>query len=185
MALDYHIRTTRGLSAAWKQWLMRPLMLRARCPGGPSRGNEQMRRIATWATAARLALGVTAAGALTGCDGKIAQCNRLIDVINTEQAPLKNAMGDDPSTLKKLAETLEGVAKKVRAVQIKDPKLIAFRDEYAKMAEELATAARETAAAYEGNDEQRVAESGKKMKSFEPREKKLVSDINGYCSGSN
>ena len=41
---------------------------------------------AIWTTAICLAFLASS----TGCDGKIAQCNRLIDVINKEQKPLKS-----------------------------------------------------------------------------------------------
>lgn len=119
-----------------------------------------------------------------GCDGKIPQCNRLIEVINKEQAPLKNLKGNDPDELKKLAETLDGVAGKVKAVELKDEKLIGFRDEYGKMAEDLAATSRETAEALTSNDPKKATEAAKKMNSFTPRETELVDNINKYCSGS-
>jgi hypothetical protein len=120
----------------------------------------------------------------TGCDGKIPQCNRLIEVINKEQAPLKNLKGHDPDELKKLAETLDGVASKVKGVELKDEKLVGFRDDYGKMAEDLAATSRETAEALASNDPKKAGEAAKKMNSFTPRETELVEEINKYCSGS-
>jgi hypothetical protein len=119
-----------------------------------------------------------------GCDGKINQCNRLIDVINKEQGPLKNLKGNDPEELKKLAETLDGVGSKVKAVELNDDKLVAFRDDYAKMAEDLAATSRETAEALASNDPKKAGEAAKKMNSFTPRETELVDNINKYCSGN-
>ena len=118
-----------------------------------------------------------------GCDGKIPQCNRLIEVINNEQKPLKNLKGENPEELKKLAETLDGVAGKVKAVELEDEKLVGFRDEYAKMAEDLAGTSRETAEALASNDPKKAAEAAKKMNSFTPRETELVDEINKYCGG--
>jgi major membrane immunogen (membrane-anchored lipoprotein) len=134
-------------------------------------------------TAATLAIGLTAAGGLTACDGKIAQCNRLIEVINKEQGPLKSASGSDPAALKKLAETLDNVAKKVSAVEVKDEKLVKFRDDYASMAKDLSKASRDTAGALESNDPKKATEAAKAMSGFGPRESALVDNINKYCSG--
>jgi len=134
---------------------------------------------AIWTTAICLAFLASS----TGCDGKIAQCNRLIDVINKEQKPLKSKTGNDPKHLKELATTLASVSKKVRAVQLKDAKLKSFRDEYAKMAEDLASAAKATATAFESNDPKKAAAAASKMTKFGPRESKLVDNINNYCQG--
>jgi hypothetical protein len=145
----------------------------------------RMRRTKTWtAAAALLFVGTTAATGLLGCDSKISQCNRLIKVINDEQGPLKNATGSDPAALKKLAETLDGVSKKVGTVELADEKLVGFRDEYKKMAEDLAKVSRDTAGALESNDPGKAAEAAKQMSSFGPRETELVNNINKYCSGS-
>jgi hypothetical protein len=79
-----------------------------------------MLRNMSWKAAAVTAVAATISLGLLGCDGKIAQCNRLIEVINKEQGPLKKATGNDPAALKKLADTLDDVAKKVEAVELKD-----------------------------------------------------------------
>jgi len=122
--------------------------------------------------------------AVTGCDSKIAQCNRLIDVINKEQAPLKKETGNEPKALQELASTLDDVSAKVKAVQVEDAKLVEFRDQYATMASDLAVASRETAKAIESKDSAVAREAAKKMSSFSPRESELVNSINNYCSGS-
>jgi hypothetical protein len=139
---------------------------------------------ATWTTALTLALGISAVGTLVGCDNKIGQCNALIEVINKEQGPLKSASGSDPAALKKLADTLDNVATKVEGVELKDEKLVGFRDDYAEMAKELGKASRDTATALESNDPQKAAEAAKAMKGFGPRESDLVDNINNYCRGT-
>lgn len=141
-------------------------------------------RMKTWIAAATVVFASTAAMGLVGCDGKISQCNRLIEVINKEQGPLKDASGSDPAALKKLAETLENVATKVEAVELKDEKLVSFRDDYAKMARDLAKASNETAEALDGKDPTKAQEAAKTMSSFGSRESDLVDNINKYCSGS-
>lgn len=146
------------------------------------RFSETLRALpSSWTTAFACAALLTAA---SGCDSKIAQCNRLIDVINKEQAPLKKETGSDPEALKKLASTLDDVSAKVKAVQIEDAQLVQYRDDYAKMATDLAGASRETAEALEGSDSAKAQEAAKKMSSFGPRESELVNNINNYCTGS-
>ncbi|MEM6787490.1 MAG: hypothetical protein AAF715_08215 [Myxococcota bacterium] len=132
-------------------------------------------------------VGLSAAmGLASGCDSKINQCNRLIEVINNEQAPIKemDKQDNDPESFKKLADVLDGVAGTVRGVEVKEEELQKFRDDYATMASELATSSREAAEALGGTDMKKTTEAIKKMQSFESRESELVGNINKYCSGS-
>jgi len=123
------------------------------------------------------------AGLGAGCDGKIAQCNRLIDAINKAQAPMKKQAKNDPKVLSKIETNALSLAKKVRAVELKDEKLIALRDSYAKMAEELASTAKDTAKVFAEGDAKKAEEARKNMGKFGPRETKLVAEMNGYCQG--
>src|SRR5262245_11065391 len=106
---------------------------------------------------------------LLGCDSKTRQCNRLIGVINKEQEPLKKDPPklDDPASLRGFADTLDGVAKQVTAVEVKDEQLGIYRDDYAKMAKDLAKVARDMANAVEAKDVTKQSESGKTMSTFE------------------
>ena len=126
-------------------------------------------------------LATVALGVLPGCDNKIGQCNHLIKVINEEGKNIKGMSGDDTASLNTASTTLENTSKKVAAVELKDPKLIAFRDTYKKMAEDLAAAAKDTAAAIDSKDAKRIREAHDKMNAFPKRENDLVSDINKYC----
>jgi hypothetical protein len=131
----------------------------------------------------RLAAVLGAALSLLGCDSKTRQCNRLIGVINKEQEPLKKEPPklDDPGSLRTFGDTLDGVAKQVSTVELKDEELGGFRDNYAKMAKDLAKVARDMANAVEAKDVAKQSESGKTMSTFEGRENELVGGLNGYC----
>jgi len=121
---------------------------------------------------------------LSGCDPKINQCNRLIDVINGEQDLIKTAASkNDVEGLKKLAETFDEVGKKVDAVELKDEKLRGFRSDYKKMVDDLAKVSRDSAEAYETNDPAKSEDAEKKMSKFTARENELVNSINEYCQG--
>lgn len=139
-----------------------------------------MRQINIWATAALLTVGLTAA---TGCDGKISQCNRLIEVINAEQNTIRNAKTDDANAMKELADKLDGVVKKVEGVEVKDEKLVKFRGDYIGLISDFAKTARNTAGAMESKDLNKLQEAQKELKKIGPRESNLVNDINSYCQG--
>jgi hypothetical protein len=140
-----------------------------------------MRRTASWLGAGMVALVGLSTAALVGCNDRISQCNALITVINEEQGKHKDTAGDNADDLKKLGDALEGTAKKIGDVQLKDEKLKAFREEYKKMCEDLANAARDAATA--GDDPKKRETAIKVMQGIGPREDKLVNDINSYCQG--
>ena len=93
---------------------------------------------AKWATALCICL---VAGSM-GCDNKLEQCNRLIDVMNKAQpakkSPKKGEANADPGWYDDLAATLKKMTVDVKAVELKDKRLMELRDSYAKMATELA-----------------------------------------------
>ncbi len=121
--------------------------------------------------------------AFTACDRKIPQCNRLIKVINSEQSKVRDSPATDPAALRKLAENLDTIAKKVAAVELEDVELIRMRAAYAAMTDELANAARATAKALEANDFEEADKSNKQLEAAGKREGPLVGEINQYCSG--
>ena len=117
-------------------------------------------------------------------ESKTTQCNRLIQIINTEQEVVKSSTGADSAALRTLANKLDGVAIKVSTVKLTDEKLIAFRDSYTKMASDLAASSRKVADAVDAVDRDALTEGTKAMQSFGTRESKIVGDLNVYCTGS-
>jgi hypothetical protein len=113
----------------------------------------------------------------------VSQCNRLIQVINTEQEPLKGTAGADPAALRKLADVLDELATKVEGVEIADEALVQFRSDYAAMVRELGAVSRQTATHLESDDPSKATESAKQMSTFGARETELVENINRYCTG--
>lgn len=126
--------------------------------------------------------GITAA-AFSACDRKIPQCNRLIQVINSEQEKVRDRPATDPAALRKLAESLSSISKKVAAVELEDAELLRMRDEYATMTDELAKAAGDTAKALEANDYELADKSNEQLETVGKREGPLVAELNKYCSG--
>ena len=137
-----------------------------------------MQRTASWMAVAIIGLATATAA---GCNDRISQCNSLISVINEEQGKHKDLNGDNADELRKLGDALDTTSKRIGDVQVKDEKLKAFREDYKKMCEDLATAARDAATA--GDDPKKREAAIKVMQGIGPREDKLVNDINSYCQG--
>ena len=137
-----------------------------------------MQRTASWMAVAIIGLATATAA---GCNDRISQCNSLISVINEEQGKHKDLNGDNADELRKLGDALDTTSKRIGDVQVKDEKLKAFREDYKKMCEDLAKAARDAATA--GDDPKKRESAIKVMQGIGPREDKLVNDINTYCQG--
>lgn len=146
---------------------------------------ERVPVVAPTASATATATATPSAKKPPPAEGRVAQCNRLIEVINEEQEPIKQmkSAGHDAKAFKKLGDVLDGVAKRVGEVPISDTKLKGLQAEYVTMARGLADASREAAVALGGTDMKVTTEAIKKMQTFSPRESEIVDDMNKYCSG--
>src|SRR6185312_12451926 len=93
-----------------------------------------------------------------GCgQKKINECNAVVQVINAgvvslEKAPKNEGDPTGVSDLKSMADAMDKVAADAAAVQLTLPKLIRLRDDYHKMAKDIAKAERELAAAAQERD---------------------------------
>ena len=72
--------------------------------------------------------------ALVGCESKVAQCNKLIEVVNQGQQISQNIQGTDAATMDKLAADLGGLSEEIKGVEINDETLIGFRDRFKEWA---------------------------------------------------
>lgn len=138
---------------------------------------------------------VLATSSLVACGkSKIDQCNAFIEQANASQTTISslNLETDDPTKLEAAAVKIEGDAKKVDAVELKDEKLAGFKTSYVKNLNSLAKTARDLggvqkdakdpakADAVEAKVKTVVADAEK----LEKDESKLVDDINAYCSAN-
>ncbi|MFT3769810.1 MAG: hypothetical protein QM820_30605 [Minicystis sp.] len=134
-------------------------------------------------TAALILLAIAA----SGCgQKKITECNALVQVINAgvvslEKAPKNEADPSGISDLRAMAESMDKIAAEAASVQLTQPELKKLRDDYHKMAKEIAKAERElAAAAEERNNARRTAAEGT-LESAVKQEDPLVDQINKYC----
>ncbi len=120
--------------------------------------------------------------ALGGCPGKSAQCDVLIEVLNSEGQNIPKISTTKPESFVKAEEALEKAAKRTADIELKDSKLVEFRDEYKEMLGDLVKATRNVPVASESNDPVKIKKAYEKMESFKRREADYLERLNAYCS---
>ncbi len=127
-----------------------------------------------------------------GLKSKITQCNAFIEKANHSQTVVSGLHLDseDPVKLESEATAIEAEAKAVEGVELKDEKLVKLRTDYSGMLTKLAKLTRDLAALQKSagkGDHSAVTAKAATIKTdaakIEADESKLVTDINGYCSG--
>ncbi len=134
-----------------------------------------------FSTVTILAIGL---GALaSGCENRVGECNKLIEVINSEGEKLQ--VKSDAAGLKAMADDLDAAAKKIDAVPLTIDKLKKYRDDYKGYMVEFAKAARATAQMQSGEapDVAKLQESMNNLNTSVQKSSKLTTDINNYCQG--
>jgi oligoendopeptidase F len=122
----------------------------------------------------------------TGCENKVSQCNKLIKVANDATTELK-AMGqekasDQTAQMTKFAITLDKYAKDVKAVELKDEKLVGFKQRLGDLYSTSGEASRSLVEAANKKDEAGLKSSLQKLMEGSTQETTIVSELNGYCS---
>lgn len=125
--------------------------------------------------------------AASGCvQKKITECNTLVQVINhgvvsLEKAPKNESDPSGISDLRAMAESMDKIAGETASVQVTLPELKKLRDDYQKMAKEIARAERELAAAAEERNAARRSTAEGSLDAAVKQEDPLVDQINKYC----
>jgi hypothetical protein len=121
-----------------------------------------------------------------GCEGRTPQCNRFVDTVNHAQSKMADilvvAAGPNPTapSLEAYAKAHDDLVVKLRALKLRDKKLVGFRDRYVDLAHGLAEATRKTAAKLETPEAQKAADE---VKAFTPKKRELEKEVNDYCRG--
>lgn len=133
--------------------------------------------------------------ALVACGkSKVEQCNSLIDHAGKAQAAVNalNLDSDDPKVLQDGGAKVEAAAKAFTTVELKDEKLVGFRNSYGEILSGLSKIVSDLGAAEaEGKDAAKAEAAAAKTKklvddanALEKKESALVDEINMYCSGT-
>lgn len=128
---------------------------------------------------------LAAAGA--GCgQKKITECNAIVHLINdgvstVEKLPKNESDPSGVSDLHAMADAMDKVAADAGNVQLTLPELKKLRDDYQKMARDIAKAERELAASAQEHDVARRTAAGTTLDAAVKQEDPLVDQINKYC----
>ncbi len=146
-----------------------------------------------------LSLAALLAVAATGCgQKKITECNAVVQVINAgvvslEKAPKSESDPTGVSDLRAMADAMDKVAGDASSVQLTLPELKKLRDDYQRMAKDIAKAERELATAAQdqasaGSEPEKKAAALTRRNAAETtldtavkQEDPLVDSINKFC----
>jgi hypothetical protein len=131
---------------------------------------------------------VLAAALLAGCGlGKVQECNKLIQAANTQsqaiQASSTKVGSGNPSDIDALATTFDSAATQVGQVDLKDDKLKKFQGDYKDMMTRAAKSCRDMSAAIRSKSIPQINKAKGELDSVSGNESKVVTEINGYCTG--
>lgn len=121
---------------------------------------------------------------------KVTECNNLITVINKGVSDLDKGTKTEPKAegdasgiaeMKALAGSMDKIAEEASKVELSLPELKKFSADYQAMAREVATHAREMAAAAEAKDADKVKKAQEAMEKAAKQEDPIVDGINKFC----
>ena len=135
-----------------------------------------------------VAAALVCAGACGCGQKKLTECNALVQVINAgvvnlERAPKNETDPSGISDLRAMADSMDKVAGDAASVQLTMPELKKMRDEYQRMAKDIAKAERELASAAQERDTARRGTAEGTLDAAVKQEDPLVDQINKYCQG--
>jgi hypothetical protein len=131
-----------------------------------------------------LAALMTAAALLTGCKGKIEQCNAFIDEANASQNAF-TALGAamlNKDVLAGRVKTIKESVDKVKAVELKDEKLKDFQGRWAEGLESMANGLDDMTKLDKTKDIDKLQELSKTFESEAEKMGKLIDEVNTYCT---
>ncbi|MEB3211553.1 MAG: hypothetical protein VKL39_09360 [Leptolyngbyaceae bacterium] len=121
-------------------------------------------------------------------EGKISQCNRLIEIANQAASSVESvtssATPDDPDAFLRIADAAETATANLEALDVDDETLQNYREQFISLYVETSAATRQLVEAVKNQDAEAADEAYNQLESATEREIPLVEDVNAYCSGS-
>ena len=123
------------------------------------------------------------------CNGKVAQCNKLIETVNASMTKMDESSKkldgkDDAKDLVELGKSLDTAKKDVEGIEITDAKLKGMQGQFVKSIDNMAVSTKAMSAAAEKNDATAIKAAMTKLETSGNENSKLTDDINKYCTGS-
>jgi hypothetical protein len=113
---------------------------------------------------------------------RVAECNRLIRVMNREGEKLSiQGSATDPSAMFKVADDLEAAGRAIQGVKLSVPEMVSFRDRSAGLFRDVARSARSSGDALHLKDLMAATKALNELTANATANASLVSEINAYC----
>ena len=126
---------------------------------------------------------------LAGCDTKVSQCNKLIDVVNNHTTALPatltklSDLQNNPQAADEFAKVVKTATDEIGALSFSDEKIAGFAKDYQTLltdADKIGKAMAEATKTSNADTLNKISEDADKlMKS----EETIVTNVNGYCQG--
>lgn len=129
-------------------------------------------------------------GALVvGCsEGKVTQCNRLIEIANQAasnvETATQNSSPDEPTAFLQIADMADDAATQLETLELEDETLRDFRQRFIELYEETSSATRELVEAVEAQNLSEAEAAYTRLEEATNQEGPLVEEVNAYCGGN-
>jgi hypothetical protein len=126
---------------------------------------------------------------LTSCEGKVAQCQKIVKIHNQivldTQKLSKSVTKEDLGMVLKSADTFAQGALDMKSIEVNDPKLKELKDQFMVMYQNSSQVTKQILNSQSKKKNSEVVSGLEKLRQVASPEKDLVDGINGYCrSGS-
>lgn len=122
---------------------------------------------------------------IVGCESKVSQCSKIIQVANRAVNDARNITNSgqtsDPKAILQAANAMDKAAKDMETLKVNDQKLKNYQNEFISMYTTTSKATRELVTAFQKKDRSAAETSLKNLEQATSPEKELVGHINTYC----
>lgn len=137
-----------------------------------------------------LLLGLLTTGLLgTGCDSKVAQCNRLIDTVNKHSPKLAEAVTKLSSAeqtgpaAEEMSAVIKAADEELAGLKFSDEKIAGFAQQYRDLLGKADQVGKTMASAADASDLDKANQAMKEAVEVEQLETNIVNEVNTYCQG--
>jgi oligoendopeptidase F len=132
-----------------------------------------------------VAIATSVAILASGCETKVSQCNKIATVSNAasmEFAGIEKELKANPiEAFKKSATRLDQYAKDMNAVDVKDDKLVSYKNRFAKMYSDFRDGSLAIVSAVQAKDAKTLKSAVDKIQENAKQETTLISEVKQYC----
>ncbi len=123
-----------------------------------------------------------------GCsEGKVAQCNRLIEIANQAamevESVTQSASAEDTEAFRTVARTADQAAENLESIDLSDSTLEDFKQRFITLYVETSAATQSLVDAVEQQNPQEATDAYNRLQSATQQEGPLVDEVNSYCQG--